>query len=124
MFVKMSILLLYLRTFTEGRVFRNVVYTLLFTIVVSHVSFAFCYIFFCLPVNCAWTTYETEEEDEKYCTENINGDVIVRLIVFISVLTVLLDLIILVLPCRAVWRLHLPFRQKLVILITLISGVV
>jgi hypothetical protein len=124
MFVKMSILLLYLRTFTEGRVFRIAVYTLLLLIVISHVSFALTYIFFYLPVSCAWKIFEHEEDYEKYCPQNVDADVIMELIIFISTLTVSLDLIILVLPCRAVWRLHLPKRQKLVILITLISGIV
>ena len=122
MFVKMSILFLYLRVFTEGHIFGYTIYALLLVIVASHISFIFTFLFSTTPVRCSWVVFETEEEFLNTCHDHVDGQVVLILFLFISSLTVVLDIIILSLPCRAVWRLHLPERQKLAILITLISG--
>ena len=124
MLVKMSVLLLYLRTFTESRLFRYTVYATLFLLVGSHVPLLVIFIVAVTPVYCAWTFFETDEENIRTCHKNLDDEIFLRLILFIAVLTVVLDIIVLSLPCRAVWRLHLPQRQRLAILITLISGVV
>lgn len=124
MLVKMSILFLYLRTFREGRIFAITVYAVLFVLVTSHIGFIFAYLFAYLPVRCSWAQYETDEEWEAHCRRGYDLKILTGLTIFISALTVVLDLVILALPCRAVWRLHLPKRQKLAILFTLLSGVV
>ena len=124
MFVKMSILFLYLRTFREGRIFAITIYAVLFVLVTSHIAFIFAFLFFNLPVSCAWVQYETDEDWDAHCRQTYDVNILTGLTIFILVLTVVLDLIILALPCRSVWRLHLPKRQKLAILFTLLSGVV
>lgn len=123
MFVKMSILFLYRRTFIEGRLFRYMVDAVLFVLVTSHVAFLCTLIFALSPPSCAWRQFETDEDYYASCSRPFSLVVLLRLIVWISSLTVVLDMIIISLPCRAVWRLHLPKRQKLVILITLMAGI-
>ena len=123
MFVKLSILFLYFRTFTESRIFRRAVQALMAVIIVSHVAIILILRFTHTRLECYWRIYEDEEEGVKKCPLNIDGHTVVIVLTWISVLTVVLDVIIMVLPCRAVWRLHLPPRQKLAILITLLSGV-
>ena len=122
-FVKISILFLYRRTFTNGRLFRYTVDAVSFVLVTSHVAFLGAFLFAFLPPSCAWKSFETEEEYLASCSEPIPEVTFYRLIIWITALTVVLDVIIISLPCRPVWRLHLPKRQKLIILITLMAGV-
>lgn len=124
MFIKLSILFLYIRTFTEGRLFRRTVQALMGVIIISHVATICVVRFDTNRLECHWKYYETDEEFLEKCPSNFDYHVIYAVVTWISALTVVLDVIIMALPCRAVWRLHLPRRQKLAILITLISGVV
>ena len=122
MLVKLSILFLYIRTFTESRVFRRIVQALMVVIVVSHVVMILLLRFDRPRIECHWKMME-DEEYERLCPRKIDVNVLYIMITWISTLTVVLDVIIMALPCPAVWRLHLPRPQKLAILITLISGV-
>lgn len=124
MLVKLSILFLYIRAFTESRIFRWTVQALMSMIIISHVGFIIMFRYRYTRLECHWLEVETDEEWEAACPEHYDNNTSTIIVVFIAVLTVVLDLIILVLPCSPVWRLHLPRRQKLAILITLISGVV
>lgn len=124
MFVKMSVLFLYLRTFTESRRFRYTVIATLVILVASHVPLLAVYVFWITPVSCSWIQTETQEEYFTICHVNVEFNLFLRLVLTLAVLTVVLDIVVLSLPCRAVWRLHLPKRQKVVILVTLVSGVV
>lgn len=123
MFVKMSILFFYLRTFTESRLFRHIVLTILFVLVASHIAFLIALIFVSSPPSCEWKQFQTDQEYLASCSETYPVGIFFKLLIWITVLTVVLDLIILILPCRAVLRLHLPRSQKLVILITLTAGI-
>ena len=124
MLVKLSILFLYLRTFTESRHFRWTVQALMGVIVISHVTFIFLLRYRYNGLTCHWKEYETDEAWAEDCKESIGPEAIRSLIAFISSLTVVLDLIIIALPCSAVRRMHLPRRQRLAILITLVAGLV
>lgn len=124
MFLKLSILFLYIRTFTESRIFRRLVQALMIVIVVSHVGFVFILRFRYTTLDCNWVISETEGIFDAKCPTNYDVIVLYVFLALISSLTVVLDLIIMALPCPAAWRLHLPRRQKLAILITLISGAV
>ena len=123
MLVKMSILFSYLRTFTASRRFRYTVWGVMFVLVTSHVSIFICFVVWTTPVRCAWIQIESFQEYGAICQHNYDWEVFLRLIIFSAVLTVILDIIIVALPCRPIWGLHLPKRQKIVILLTLASGI-
>lgn len=93
-------------------------------IIITHVIMIFLLAFDYTRISCHWKMYEDEDEADRLCRRTIDFQVLFIWITFISTLTVVLDVIIIALPCRAVWRLHMPRAQKLAILITLISGVV
>ena len=120
MFVKLSMLILYIRVFTESRKFRRTVQALMAVIVISHVAIIIVQLLQANRMDCNWRY----NEPDAGCRDRVDVDTLLILLAFISVMTVVLDLIILALPCPAVWRLQLPRPQKLGILITLISGVV
>lgn len=124
MFVKLSILFLYLRTFTESRIFRHAVQAVMAVIISSHVAIIFILRYTVTRMDCHWRGWVSDEIWDKECHINISYNPLASVLTWISALTVVLDVIIMILPCRAVWRLHLPQRQKLAILITLLSGVV
>lgn len=96
----------------------------MFVLVTSHVSVFICFVVWATPVRCAWIQLESDEEYDALCKENFEYENFLRLIIFSAVLTVILDIVIVALPCRPIWRLHLPTRQKIVILLTLVSGIV
>lgn len=112
--------MLYLRTFTESKRFRYAVYATLSVLILSHIITIPLYWTGVTPLHCNWTYYPTDEEWYANCKENHD---ILPIIVFLAALTILLDLVILVLPCPAVWRLHLAKRQKLAIIGILVAGV-
>lgn len=120
MFVKLSMLILYIRVFTESRKFRRTAQALMAVIIISHVAIIFVQLFQRDRMDCNWRYLEPDID----CRDRVDVDTLLILLTFISVLTVVLDVIILALPCPAVWKLHLPRPQKLAILITIISGVV
>lgn len=113
--------MLYLRTFTESKRFRYTVYAILATLVITHVASLPVFLASVTPFYCQWTIYHTDEEYYSNCSENYN---FLSWAVFIAVLTIVLDVIILALPCPAVWRLHMAKRQKIALLLVLVAGVV
>lgn len=113
--------MLYLRTFTESKRFRYAVYATLTILVLSHLALIPVYYAEVFPLFCHWTYYPTDEEWYENCHQNYD---VLPFIVFLASLTILLDLIILLLPCPAVWRLHLAKRQKVAIISILVAGIV
>lgn len=118
--VKVTILMLYLRTFTESKRFRYTIYVILATLIITHVATFPIYFSDITPFHCHWSIYPTDEEWFSRCSENYN---ILPWMVFLAVLTIVLDIVILALPCPAVWRLHMARRQKIAILLLLTAGV-
>lgn len=74
------------------------------------------------PVACQWKQFETDEEEEAYgCVDFFD---LKPYLICIAALTIVLDFLILALPCPAIWRLHLPKRQKIGILVIISAGMV
>ncbi|MCJ1425996.1 hypothetical protein MMC29_003898 [Sticta canariensis] len=122
--VKVSILLMYLRTFTGSRSFRYTIWVLLFLVIASHVVGFLIYAASVSPVSCIWIEYQTDEEAESHCRENWSDEVIIGYLTFLNAFTIALDLVILYLPCRPVWRLHLPKRQRIAIMMIILAGII
>lgn len=123
--VKVSILLMYLRAFTgnkSNRTFKYTVWVLIFLISSAHLIAFLGWTFSVMPVWCHWTYFATTEE-EAQCWHPKFNYVNVPYSLFLNTFTVVVDLIILYLPCRPVWRLQLPKRQRISILAILFAGV-
>lgn len=118
--VKVTILMLYLRTFTESKRFRNSIFAVLAILGITHVVTLAVYLADVYPLHCHWSIYATDEEWYANCSDNYDS---LPAIVCIAVVTIVLDIVILALPCPAVWRLHMAKRQKIAIQFLLVAGV-
>ena len=109
--VKVSLLILYLRTFTEKGIFRKTMWTVLIAICLSHLEVIVLYWAKYDNFPCQWR-YETLASElwEALCHERYSD---LKNWVFVSIFTVLLDVIVLVLPMHAIWKLHMNKRQKI-----------
>lgn len=112
--------MLYLRTFTESKRFRYSIFVVLAILIISHVVTLAVYLGSNSPFHCHWSEYPTDEEWDANCKGNYDS---LPSVVFIAVMTIVLDIVILVLPCPAVWRLHMAKRQKIAIILLLVAGV-
>ena len=121
--VKVSILLMYLRVFTASKTFKYTCWVLIFLISGAHIVAFLGWNFSTIPVWCHWTYYPTDEEYAARCHHPALNDVLVPYTLFLNIFTVVVDLLILYLPCRPVWRLQLPKRQRISILVILFTGV-
>lgn len=121
--VKVSILLMYLRVFTASKTFKVTVWVLIFLITGAHIVGFLGWSFSTIPVWCHWTYYPTDEEYAARCHHPALNHVLVPYTLFLNVFTVAVDLVILYLPCRPVWRLQLAKRQRISILLILFAGV-
>ncbi|CAL3966517.1 unnamed protein product [Diplocarpon coronariae] len=98
-FVKISIILQYLRFFV-GSGIRLLAWMLLAFVVMCGIQVFFTSVFTCIPVSAFWGA--------------TRGRCINQVVVqfFNAGLNILTDILILALPVRVVWGLHLPHRQK------------
>lgn len=118
----MSILLLYLRTFAIDRKFRWTVWIVLSITVASHFV---CWMIIwteVTPLNCQWTLYPTNELVKAHCAQHFDSKHSGEFVVFVAALNVVLDIIVLAIPCPHVWRLQLPKKQKIMIILVLLTG--
>lgn len=118
----MSILLLYLRTFAIDRNFRWTTWIVIFITVASHFV---CWILLwaeASPLKCHWVLYPTKDLSRANCTFHFDGEFNKIYLVFIAALNVVLDIIVLAIPCPHVWRLHIPKKEKIMIMIILLTG--
>ncbi|PBP17475.1 PTH11-like integral membrane protein [Diplocarpon rosae] len=99
-FVKVSIILQYLRFFVGHRI-RLLAWLLLAFVIMCGIQVFFTSVFTCTPVSAFWG------ETEGRC---INQVVIQFFNAGINILT---DLLVLALPVKVVWGLQLPRRQKI-----------
>ena len=119
MLIKLSIMLLYLRTFAVSSKFRWTMWVLIFILVSTHITHWFVYWLSNTPLDCAWKAYP-DVQAPLVCYERFDpGDYII----FIPVLNIIMDIIILIMPCPYVLRLQLPKRQKIIILGIILAGV-
>ncbi|MCJ1467429.1 hypothetical protein MMC07_006054 [Pseudocyphellaria aurata] len=119
--IKTSLVLLYLCVFSSNRTLRHVVYGVLLLVVVAHLGTIVGTVANALPFSCHWIYFPTDEDYEKLC-KNYWDDSYFYLTM--SALTILLDLIILILPCPEVWRLNMPKQQKIGVMIIILTGLV
>lgn len=117
--VKVSILLMYLRTFAIHRIFRWAVWTIMFILVSSHLVTWIIYWTSINRLSCYWLTYPITEY-LAICHRKFD---IRSSWVFLGTLTILLDVIILAMPCPHVWKLQMAKRQKIAIIMILLAGV-
>lgn len=121
--VKSSMLLLYLRTFAIDRKFRWTIWVVLFITVASHFV---CWMLLWAetsPLKYNWILYPTQELSKAHCAQHLDGQYPRMYIVLVAPLNVILDMIVLAMPCPHVWRLQIPKREKTMIMIILLTGV-
>ena len=118
--VKISLLILYLRTFTEKGFFRITLWTVLVAIALSHLQVIVVYWVKLDPFDCQWK-YNTLPGElwAALCHARIDD---LQNWVFVSIFTVILDVIVLVLPIRAVWKLHMAKQQKIAVSLLIGAG--
>lgn len=121
--VKVSILLLYLRTFAIERKVRWTVWIVLFITVASHLVIWMLLWTELSPLECNWVQYPTKDLERASCTQNYDVEALMPYPLFIAALNVVLDIVVLAIPCPYVWRLHIPKKEKIAIMIMLLAGV-
>ena len=114
---------MYLRAFTGNKTFKRTIWVLIFLITSAHLVAFFGWTFSTFPVKCHWTFYPTDAEFDTRCHHPPMAAKLPPYNLFLLVFTVVMDCVILYLPCRPVWRLQLPKRQRLSILAILFAGV-
>lgn len=119
--MKISMLLLYLRVFSISRALRYVVFVALFLVVSSHIVILLITTLDIRPINCHWKAFQTDEDYYRHCTDYWDDDVGY---ISMSVFTVVLDVTILAIPLPAVWKLNMPKRQKIGVMIIFSAGLV
>ncbi|MCJ1467552.1 hypothetical protein MMC07_006177 [Pseudocyphellaria aurata] len=119
--IKTSLVLLYLRVFSSNRTLRHVVYGVLLVVVVAHLGAIVGTVADDRPLSCHWLYLPSDEDYDKLCKEYWDD---IYIYLTMSVLTIVLDLVILILPCPEVWRLNMPKRQKLGVMIIILTGLV
>lgn len=122
--VKVSILLLYLRTFTESQRFRYCAYAVMFVLVSVHTVTFPIYWSALSPVSCQWRVFTNDDDFDANCKQHLSPDRDNYWFSFLAAITIVLDLVILIMPCPPVWRLHMAKRQKMVVIGILVSGIV
>lgn len=121
--VKVSILFTYPRVFTTRNApFKYTVWVLICLITGAHMVAFLGWNFSTLPVPCHWTFYPTDEEWGARCHRSAMGSILVPYSLFLNVFTVAMDLVILYLPYRPVWRLNIAKRQRISILMIFFAG--
>lgn len=118
--VKISLLVLYLRTFTVKGFFRTILWSVLVAIILTHAQVVILYYAKLDPFVCIWK-YGTLPSAlwNVFCRTRIEQ---LKNWVFISIFTVILDIIVLVLPIRVVWNLQMAKRQKTAVSILIGAG--
>lgn len=112
-------LLLYLRVFSITRMLRFAIYVALFMVVTSHIVAFFITTMDVQPIDCHWKAFQTDADYFAHCKEPWDDAISY---VFIGAFTVVLDLVILAIPCPAVWKLNMPKRQKIGVILIFSTG--
>ena len=107
---KLAILLFYLRIF-PSRNFRLSVYVLAILVISWGTSVEFSTIFQCTPISYAWT--------RKPPGRCIN---LLDFYRWVSLPSILLDIIMLLLPIHRVWKLQVTFKQKMALSGVFVTG--
>lgn len=120
--IKVSILLLYLRTFKVcGRRFRITLNCVLILIVISHAVSIILDWLSVTPLKCQWMFYDAPEEvEEAICHVRFDQ---FPYFVFLGALTIALDILIIFLPLREVLQLRMVKRQKIALVMVFLAGI-
>jgi hypothetical protein len=110
-FLKLSIVALYLRTLAKTKTFRWSCYLMELTLVAAHIAVLVVTLTMCRPIESWWSYVEGYE-----C-----GDDEVEIIT-LAVFVLFTDIIILLLPIRTVWKLCLPRRERIAIILIFHAG--
>lgn len=114
----------YLRTFPSNQTLCRSVYAIMFIIVSTHfISLVLFWTSF-TPFNCYWRVFPSDDAWNSNCKEHSVSEMSQNWYLFMNAFTVALDLVILILPCRPIWRLNMARRQKLVVLGIFAAGIV
>lgn len=105
-FVKISFLLMFLRIFGSSRTFKWATYAIAFFVFGCCFAGFVASIFSCTPIRRYWDPVNTPGTCIDLVLFGIVG----------SSLNILADFLILLLPVRAVWKLKLPTKQKIILL--------
>ena len=111
MFVKLSILMLYLRLFGVNKKFRIACYSIMALVVGYLVASTLAYIFGCSPLDKTWNI-----SIEGTCIDDVSLDFA------IGGLSVLTDTLIFILPLPMVWRLHVSMSHKIALVAVFATG--
>jgi hypothetical protein len=103
-FSKSSILFLYRRIFTP-RVFRRVTDVCIAIVLAWGLSITLATIFSCTPVDAIWTHFMWETPE--FCID------LIPFFDAVSITDAVTDLMILILPIPMIWKLQMPFKQKM-----------
>lgn len=110
--IKLSILCLYLRIFSAKRRFRLVTYGFIAFTLAQTVTFFLLQLLQCIPLHAIWRLQRAGAR----CVDSY-------LLQFLSaVFNAGTDLAILCLPIPILWRLHLPIRKKIGLVLIFTSG--
>ena len=116
--MKVSILLLYLRIFSQRPKLRFAVYAALAAIVASHIITLIVTTFDLVPLDCHWWYLLDEEYDAK-CKERLDDSIAY---IFMGAFTIALDMLILAIPCPVVWKLNMPKQQRIGVMAIFAAG--
>lgn len=118
--IKISILLMYLRTFTAPGKFRKTLWVVLGIIIVTSLVVIPLYWNTIAPLECEWK-YITLDFDlwTQFCNSRYSDT---PYWLFMAALSIVLDIIVIVLPCHAVWKLHMVRRQKIAVIVMIAAG--
>ncbi|KAK2611667.1 hypothetical protein N8I77_004997 [Diaporthe amygdali] len=116
MFIKASIILLYVRVFsTTNKAFRLCIYFASFLTVALAVTFIVVILAACQPMEFFWTRYDGHSEGT--CID------LGSFFVAFSIFNVSLDVFLLVLPIRQVLKLHMSARKKIIVCALMLLGI-
>lgn len=111
LFIRLAILILYHKLFRKIRRIRITISIITSIVVATGIGSVFTSIYQCTPIRYSWN-----KAVEGRCLDSN------KLYMGGPVTSFLLDLIILILPLQAVWRIQLPMRRRLALIFAMSVG--
>ncbi|KAF4155493.1 hypothetical protein CNMCM6936_002362 [Aspergillus lentulus] len=112
--IKLSILLFYLMLIKEEFVFRLATYITLWVVLLAGFALTLVNLFPCRPLSAS---FQITTPPGTYCID------IVALYISTATIDIITDVAIVSLPMPVLWRVRLPRRQKVILLLTFGTGV-
>ena len=111
MFTKLSILAFYLRFVTKWKL-KAAIHTVMAIVVIYSLLLSFAFLYHCRPIKRHWDLTITRGS----CVD------LLKINILSGVMNILTDFTILVLPILILRKLRLPIRQKIGVMIVLMTG--